>query len=85
MTAMSMVSITHGSPRQHIWTFASGLFSGPDSRPDESCPCNPGSPPFVGNDFSCDSVATADNYDINPYRLYPDNALWDGIRSLNGC
>ena len=34
-----MSSLTHGSPRQHIWTFACG---GGEDRPtlDEACPCD---------------------------------------------
>ena len=84
------LSFTHGSPRTHIWTFASGLFNGTsgDSFPSYRCPCDPGntysSPPFVGNDFFCDSVATESNWG-SPYRLYPDNALWDGQDHLNTC
>ena len=53
------------------------------------CPCDEGntfgSPPFVGNDYFCDSVATSNNYNVNPFRLHPDNALWDGQSSLNTC
>ena len=65
------LSLTHRSPRTHIWTFASGLFDGTnsDDYPNFRCPCDPGntygSPPFVGNDYFCDSVATADNWDVN--------------------
>ena len=85
------LSLTHGSPRTHIWTFASGLFSGTsgDRVPFYRCPCDPGntysSPPFVGNDYFCDSVATEDNYLRNPRHLYADNALWDGQENLNTC
>ena len=85
------LSLTHGSPRTHIWTFASGLFNGTsgDSFSQHRCPCDPGntygSPPFVGNDYFCDSVVTADNWDVNQFRFYPDNALWDGQDHLNTC
>ena len=86
------LSLTHGSPRTHIWTFASGLFSGTsgDSHPNLRCPCDPGntyssSPPFVGNDYFCESVATASNWHVDRYRFYPDNALWDGQDHLNTC
>jgi hypothetical protein len=44
------VSLTHGHPHQHIWTFA--------ARVSESCSCTVGraSPPsFVGTDYFCDS------------------------------
>jgi hypothetical protein len=40
------VSLTHGHPRQHIWTFAA-LASG-------VCSCNVGRKGFVGTDYFCD-------------------------------
>ena len=81
------LSLTHGSPRTHIWTFASGRFNGTsgDTRPDLRCPCDPGntysSPPFVGNDYFCETVATG----IWDEGLFSDNALWDGQDHLNPC
>ena len=83
------LSITYGSPRQHIWTFASGLFKGTSSTIYQNfrCPCDPGntygSPPFVGNDYFCESVATETSW--VPYRFHPENALWDGQDNLNPC
>ena len=75
------ISITHGSPRQHIWTLAAGH--------DETgtgsgrCPCNNGStasvPSFVGDDYFCES-GTLSSPAI-PYQLHPDDPLWDG----EGC
>ena len=85
------LSLTHGSPRSHIWTFASGLFSGSNEsiHADLRCPCDPGNPfeapEFVGNDYFCDSVETADNFRNDHYRYYPESALWDGQDLLNTC
>ena len=87
------LSLTHGSPRTHIWTFASGLVSGTsgDGLPNYHCPCDPGntyssSPPFVENDYFYDSIATVDNWQVELLSiLYPDNALWDGQDHLNTC
>ena len=86
------LSLTHGSPRTHIWTFASGEFSGTseDTLPHERCPCDPGNtygpPPFVGNNYFCESVATADNwFTPTAFRFFPNNALWDGQDLLNPC
>ena len=72
------VSLTYGSPRTHIWTFASS--------PDETnmlknnCPCMPGSnqtiPKFVDKDYFCESG----NSQYSKQKLYPD-PLWDG----EGC
>ena len=61
----------------------------PNVRPDLHCPCDPGntysSPPFVRNDYFCESVATLDDWNGNEYRFYPNNALWDGQDHLNAC
>ena len=85
------LSLTHGSPRTHIWTFASGIFNGitsDDPLPEARCPCDPGntfgSPSFVGNDYFCESVATLLSI-LDPYQFFPDNALWDGQDHLNPC
>ena len=67
------VSITHGNPRQHIWTFAAA------GRGDRICdPCRDETRPVsVGNDFFCDtgnprsSSATSGTF-------HSDNPLWDG-------
>ncbi len=78
------VSITHSSPRQHIWTFlAARDESGEHEHP--TCPCSnrnsPGSSPpsLVGNDYFCDS-GSKQRLD-HPFRFYPDDPLWDGT----GC
>ena len=82
------LSLTHGAPgsRRHIWTFATGVFAGggrSGSFPMERCPCDNGnthpSPPFVGNDYFCESVATPSNWRVpSRYRSYPNAILWDG-------
>ena len=55
---VSGVSLTHGSPRQYIWTFAAGIGETLDSRND-ACPCdasiNISIPGFVGTDYFCES------------------------------
>ena len=86
------LSLTHGSPRTHIWTFASGLYNGTngDMHISVRCPCDldiafDSAPPYVGDDYFCDSVATVDNWNDNQYRLFSDNALWDGQENLNEC
>ena len=74
------VSLTHGSPRQHIWTFAAGASEGQPTWVD-ACPCdasiNITIPPFVDGDYFCESATTG-----NPgNRFYPNDPLWDG----EGC
>ena len=76
------LSLTHGAPgsRQHIWTFASGLFTGSrgSSYNIYQCPCDNGntrpSPPFVGNDYFCESVTQNSWARV----FYPNAPLWDG-------
>lgn len=63
------VSITHGSPRQHIWSLAADYGTG------FRCPCdNQISPlprPFVGDNYFCDT-----NY---------NGALWDAMDCQSAC
>ena len=77
---VSGVSLTHGSPRQHIWTFAAGSSESEPTR-DDICPCDAtiyiSIPPFVGGDYFCKSGVDS-GYS---YGLYPDDPLWDG----EGC
>ena len=85
------ISLTHGHPRQHIWTFAAA----PDevgTIPHHNCPCistNLASraiqpPSYVGDDYFCDT-ASVDRYIINHF--YSDDPLWDGAGCgpLNTC
>ena len=79
------IALTHGSPKTHIWTFASGFSQ---YRTDSSgCPCNGDSytfslPPYVGNDYFCESGY---RYDSDPPPNYLTNdPLWDGAGCVNG-
>ena len=71
------LSITYGSPRQHIWTFAVGLSQ--TFHPQENCPCDqfPGKAPpaFVGNDYYCETGSNISDFFAG---LYTENRLWDG-------
>ena len=75
------LSLTHGAPgsRQHIWTFASGFVTTWDyNYPLNQCPCDNNntrpSPPFVGNDYFCESVRENSWGRV----FYPNATLWDG-------
>ena len=74
------LSITYGSPRKHLWTYAAGLRE-IKAHDGDTCPCatNPGySPPsFVGNDFYCESA----NQGQWERQWYFRDPLWDG----HGC
>ncbi len=74
------LSVTHGPPgsREHIWTFAVGITDNP-SGSLYICPCigGPAAPPFIGNEYFCESGTFA--YQVGTF--YPDDPLWDG----QGC
>ena len=76
------VSITRGSPRQHVWTLANSITDAHNNNPYSLCPCTNGSipdvPSFVGDDYFCESG----NHNANwTYTLYTSDPLWDG----QGC
>ena len=80
------MSLTHGRhPRQHIWTFVSAYSEYYSS--NIACPCTRTDwphttlvPPFIGEDYFCDTAVTATQ--VHPsYKVYQDDPLWDG----QGC
>ena len=75
---VSGVSLTHGSPRQHIWTFAAGLAEDLPTRND-ACPCDAtisiAIPLFVGGDYFCESGVNSGSAG----GFHPDDPLWDGM------
>lgn len=85
------ISLTHGqSPRKHIWTFAAALDETLNGYLSYKCPCtnihNPVTiriPPFVGNDYFCDTASSQ----VFQMIFYPDDPLWDGhgCGPLNTC
>ena len=87
-TYVSGLSVTYCSPRNYTWTFAAGFSDDGDSTCC-NCPCAapyPGhsSPPFVGNNYFCESGLSSGN----PARQwYLDNLLWDsqGCASESTC
>ena len=74
------LSITHGNPRQHVWTYAAGLTDNGSYSSNFPCAVIPGTAPpsFVGNNYYCESGAVG-SYDLNTY--YLSDPLWDGA----GC
>ena len=76
------VSITRGSPRQHVWTLANGVTDSYNNNPQYICPCSTGSiqtvPSFVGNHYFCESGNHAISWTNT---LYTSDPLWDG----QGC
>ena len=83
-TYVDGVSITYGSPRQHVWTFAAANDEAvtTDSGEYTSCPCLHPTfrgvfPSFVGNDYYCETGSRTQPQ----RRYYFDDPLWDG----KGC
>ena len=76
------VSITHGYPRQHIWTLMAGVSE--VSGNEFSCPCSTGSTQndtlqsFIGNNYFCES---GNPNSATNHILYTQDPLWDG----KGC
>ena len=81
---MDGLSVTHGSPRQHIWSFVGGL---DEMNPSFACPCVTGSttrnriPSFVGQNYFCESGITQWDRTITGTFWPNDDPLWDG----QGC
>ena len=76
------VSITRGSPREHVWSYISGISS--NTNLSHGCPCNTGAASnnkvqqFVGEHYYCES---GNNVSVKAGTLYTTDPLWDG----NGC
>ena len=70
------VSITHGYPRQHVWTLIAGYTQ---FESEYSCPCLAGSiqqiQSFIGNHSFCES---GNPFELATKVLYTSDPLWDG-------
>ena len=82
---VSGVSLTHGDPRVHIWTFAAGMSEDSEDSYDDFCPCDVNGtrtinvPDFVGDNYFCESGANLELPEVNFFN--PNDPLWDG----EGC
>ena len=72
------VSLTRGSPRQHIWTFMTGL-ADKDVPQRYACPCSSKTsqtpPSFVGQNYFCEGGASTYGWTKT---LHTSDPLWDG-------
>ena len=80
------ISVTHGSPRRHLWSFAASYYEHYRGEFNIICPCarpaDPDNsrwyiPDFVGNDYYCESGFVS----IAQSRIAWEDPLWDGA----GC
>ena len=81
---VSGLSVTYGSPRSHIWTFAVGR-SKDYNYPLDNCPCaspypGPAAPSFVGENVFCESG----NIGQLEVQWYLDDPLWDSQGCASG-
>ena len=76
------ISITLGSPRQHIWTYCGAY------KDDLACPCAPtpghNPPKFINSFYYCES---GNNGTISDDKFYLSDPLWDGqdCPANSGC
>ena len=84
------ISITRGSPRQHVWTYAAYWYESYEgyTTSHQHCPCGRTNtsdysnvPDFVGRDFYCETSFTASR---GSGRTAWENPLWDGAGSTCG-
>ena len=78
-TYVDGVSLTRGSQREHIWTFAAALDK-QDRNKNSKCPClfNKTLPEFVGDDYFCDT-GSMNEPQVDDFLTDP---LWDGTDCL---
>ena len=77
------ISITHGNPRNHIWSYAAGASEHNRHCPHINCPCSggPASPPYVRNNYYYESGFQVDCFAVNTF--FPSDLLWDGHQCGN--
>lgn len=78
------ISVTHGSPRTHLWTFAGGVSQGAHLFPRADCLCAVNNvsqrrpaPAFIGNNYYCESGNWVETFDYAGF-LYVNDPIWDG-------
>ena len=85
---VSGLSVTYGSPRNHIWTFAAG-WSKTHKYYTTNCPCavpypGPDAPPFVGENYFCESGIKGSVENITGRRWHFGDPLWDSNKCADG-
>ena len=84
------VSVTYGTPRTHIWTYAAGVSGTTSFDLSGSCPCaNPAAttnvlpPHFVGDNYFCESGNQEETTEVSNF--FEDDPLWDGEQCEGEC
>ena len=86
------ISITHGTPRTHLWSYVGGHPENYTVDTRRRCPCarpdpndRSGVPSFVGEDFYCETGTAGSSFEN---RVVWEDPLWDGqgcASSSNQC
>ena len=83
---MDGVSITHGTPRHHIWSYVAGVTENSLQHTVNNCPCSSQSnnqpQAFIGENYYCESGNPEDDF---ASQLYPGDKLWDGQQCEDSC
>lgn len=76
------ITISHGTPRTHLWTYAAALSE--DLSGGGVCPCKGGSKPpaWVGSHYYCESANTG-MWEYGQW--YADDPLWDRDSTDGSC
>lgn len=85
------VSITHGAPREHLWSYVAGRAE--DAKLQDRCPCarsdpnsKEGIPEFVQDHYFCESgyqYANEVSEIVSNHQFQWNDPLWDGSGCLN--
>ena len=75
------ISVTHGHPREHIWTFVAGFSEG-NPGDGATCPCYTVGiriPTFLNDNYFCESGVNEQwNWGRHENTLHINHPLWDG-------
>ena len=85
------LSVTHGTPRTHIWTYAVGVSDVEFFDHSGTCPCtNPVAitqavlpPYFVGDNYFCESGNHEGRVDVSEF--FENDPVWDGEQCEGEC
>ena len=80
------ISVTHGTPRVHIWSYVAGASENGSCSTIINCPCSVNGDPalvpsYVQTNYYCESAYQGDCH-VNGI-FFPDDILWDGQQCDN--
>ena len=87
-TYMDGVSITHGTPRTHIWSYVAGVTEDSSLHFQNNCPCSEisargnGPSSAIGDNYYCESGNPTDTWSMT---FYQNDPLWDGQQCEGTC